>query len=91
VVCSYSQILEIDFTESFSPVLNYVSFRLMHISKLVWGMRFTVVHIKMAFFHGDFNEEIYMEVPKGLIIGAEKKLILQKTIYDLVQSARKHY
>jgi hypothetical protein len=48
-----------------------------------------VVDIETAFLHGDFNEEIYMEVPKGLAIKDKKILILQKAIYGLVQSARK--
>jgi hypothetical protein len=33
----------------------------------------------------------YMEAPKGLAIKDNKKFILQKTIYGLVQSARKFY
>jgi hypothetical protein len=32
-----------------------------------------------------------MEVPNGLAIKNNKKLILRKTIYGLVQSARKFY
>jgi hypothetical protein len=32
-----------------------------------------------------------MEVPKGLTIGENKKSILLKTIYGLVQSGRKSY
>jgi hypothetical protein len=39
----------------------------------------------------DLDEEIYMETPKGLEIKDNKKLILRKTIYGLVQSARKFY
>jgi hypothetical protein len=54
-------------------------------------MRSTVVDIKTAFLHGDLDEEIYMEVPKGLEIKHNKKLMLKKTIYGLVQSDRKFY
>jgi hypothetical protein len=50
-----------------------------------------VVDIETAFLHGDLDEEIYMEVPKGLEIEHSKKLMLKKTIYGLVQSARKFY
>jgi hypothetical protein len=59
--------------------------------KLVWNTTCTVVDIEIAFLHGDLDEEIYMEVPKGLAIEDNKKLILRKTIYGLVQSARKFY
>jgi hypothetical protein len=54
-------------------------------------MTCTVVDIETAFLHGSLDKEIYMEVPKGLAIKDNKNLILQKTIYGLVQSARKIY
>jgi hypothetical protein len=91
VACGYSQVPGIDFSESFAPVLNDVSFRIMLIAKLVWDMTSTVVDIETAFLHGDLDEKIYMEVPKGLEIEHNKKLMLKKTIYGLVQSARKFY
>jgi hypothetical protein len=91
VACGYIQVPGIDFTESFAPVLNDVSFRIMLIAKLVWNMTCTVIDIETAFLHGDLDEEIYMEVPKGLEIKHNKKLMLKNTIYGLVQSARKFY
>jgi hypothetical protein len=68
VACGYSQVPGIDFSERFVPVLNDVSFRIMLIARLVWVMTCSVVEIKTAFLHGDLDEEIYMEVPKGLEI-----------------------
>jgi hypothetical protein len=50
-----------------------------------------VVEIETAFLNGDLEKEIYMKVPKNLEIEHNKKLILRKTIYDLVQIARKFY
>jgi hypothetical protein len=79
------------FNESFAPILNDVCFRIMLIAKVVWDMTCTVVNNETAFLHGDLDEEISMEMPKGLVIGIEKKLVLRKTIYGLVQSARKLY
>jgi hypothetical protein len=91
VVSGYSQVPGIDFSEIFAPVLNDVSFRIMLIVKLVGNMTSTVVDIEIAFLHGDLDEDIYMEVPKGLEIKHSKKLMLRKTIYGLVQRARKFY
>jgi hypothetical protein len=91
VACGYSQVPGVDFTESFAPVLNVVSFRLMLISKLVWDMTSTVVDIETAFLHGNLDKEIYMDVPMGLSIGPNKKFLLRKTIYGFVQSAKKFY
>jgi hypothetical protein len=63
----------------------------MLIERLVWNLTCFVVDMKTAFFHGDLHEEICMEVPKGLAIKDKKKLILQKTIYGIVQRAWKFY
>jgi ferredoxin-fold anticodon binding domain-containing protein len=79
VACGYSQVPGIDLSESFATVLNDVSVRIMLIAKLVWKMTCSVVDIE------------YMEVYKGLAIDESKKLILWKTIYSIVQSARKFY
>jgi hypothetical protein len=38
VACGYNQVPGIDFSESFAPVLNDVSFRIIIIAKLVWNM-----------------------------------------------------
>jgi hypothetical protein len=91
VACVYSQVPGIDFSENFAPFLNDVSFRIMLIAKLVWNMTCSVVDIETAFLHRVLDEEIYMEVPKGLAIKDNKKLMLRKTIYGIVQSARKFY
>jgi hypothetical protein len=48
VACGYSQVPGIDFSESFAPVLNDVSFRIMLIAKLVWNMTCSVVDIETA-------------------------------------------
>jgi hypothetical protein len=50
-----------------------------------------VVDIETTFLHRDLDEEIYMEVPENLEIKHNKKLMLRKTIYGLVQSARRFY
>ena len=54
-------------------------------------MSSTIIDIETAFLHGELNEEIYMEVPKGLFVNKNKGLRLHKTIYGLVQSAREFY
>jgi hypothetical protein len=72
VACGYSQVPGIDFSESFPPVLDDVSFRIMLIAKLVWDMTSTVVEIETAFLHGNLDEKIYMEVLNGLEIEHNK-------------------
>jgi hypothetical protein len=89
VACRYSKIPGIDVNESFAPVLNDVSFGIMLIAKLVWNMTCSVIDIKTTFLHEDLDEKILLEVPKGLTIIKNKKLILRKTMYGLFQCTRK--
>jgi Reverse transcriptase (RNA-dependent DNA polymerase) len=41
-----------------------------------------------AFLHGELDEEIYMDSPKGLPNANNKCVKLKKALYGLVQSAR---
>jgi hypothetical protein len=50
-----------------------------------------IVDIETAFLHGNLKETIYIEIPKGMEANENECLILMKTIYGLVQSAREFY
>jgi len=91
VACGYSQIPGVDFNESFAPVINDVSFRVMLILKLTRRLRATFVDVETAFLHGNLQEEIYMNIPDGLESNGNECLRLKRTIYGLVQSAREFY
>jgi hypothetical protein len=91
VACGYSQILGIDFNESFAPVINDVSFRIMLIAKLIWNLEASIVDVESAFLHGELQEEIYMNIPEEMSYDSKHCLLLTKTIYGLVQSAREFY
>ena len=42
--------------------------------------------------YGDLEEEVYMDCPEGMVdIAEDEALLLQSTIYGLVQSARQYY
>jgi hypothetical protein len=66
VVCGYSQIPEVNFNKSFGPVMNDVSFRIILSAKLLWDLQASIVDVETAFLHGYLQEEIYMNVPKGM-------------------------
>jgi hypothetical protein len=72
VAYGYSQVPGIDFSESFAPVLNDVSFRIMLIAKLVWDMTSTVVDIETAFLHGDSDKKFTWKFLKVLKSNATK-------------------
>jgi hypothetical protein len=91
VACGYSQISGVNFNESFAPVVNDVSFRIILSAKLLWYLQASIVDVETAFLHGDLQEEIYMNVPKGMNQDDNTCILLKKTIYGLVQSAREFY
>jgi hypothetical protein len=84
VACGYSQIPGIDFNESFAPVINDVSFRIMLIAKLIWNLEASIVDAETAFLHGELQDEIYMNIPEDMNYDSKHCLLLTKTIYGLV-------
>jgi Reverse transcriptase (RNA-dependent DNA polymerase) len=92
VACGYSQVPGVDFTESYAPVISDVTWRILIVIKLLLRLNAKIVDVETAFLHGDLEEEIYMEVPEGY--GLDKKencVLLVKSIYGLVQSARMYF
>jgi Reverse transcriptase (RNA-dependent DNA polymerase) len=51
VACGYSQVPGIDFNESYAPVINDVSFRIMLIAKLTWGLQASIIDVETGFLH----------------------------------------
>jgi len=85
VACRYSQIPGLDFSEKHVPVINNVAWWILVITKLVWNLDAILTDIDTAFLYADLEEEIYMDIPKGLTGFNDKCLLLLKTLYSLVQ------
>jgi len=96
VALGYNQIPGVDFTDNFAPVVNDVTFRLMLSRKIVEKLSSRIIDVEMAFLHGELEEEIFMEIPKGYRecgyeVGIDECLALIKSIYGLVQAARQYW
>ena len=63
----------------------------MLIVKLIWKLQASIVDFETAFLHGNLKEKIYMNIPEGMESNKNECLLLNKTIYGLVQSAREFY
>jgi Reverse transcriptase (RNA-dependent DNA polymerase) len=63
----------------------------MLVAKLIWNLKACIVDVETAFLHGELQEEIYMNIPEGMNSDSNSCLLLTKTIYGLVQSAREFY
>jgi hypothetical protein len=91
VACGYSQLPGINFTDSYAPVINDLSFRIILIEMMVWNLKAKIIDIETTFLHGYLEESILMEILSEMEVGKVKCLVLRKTIYGLVQSARQLY
>jgi hypothetical protein len=90
VAKGYTQTYGVDYQETFSSVakLNSVRVLLSLAANLDWPLH--QFDVKNAFFHGDLEEEVYMDVPPGYTTTSEVKVVckLQRALYGLKQSPR---
>jgi hypothetical protein len=91
VACGYSQQPGVDFTESYSPVVNDSIFRCLLVIEMLFKLVSKIIDIEVAFLNGDLEELIYMNTPPGVEADDDECVLLQKSLYGLVQSARQFF
>ncbi|XP_049366655.1 uncharacterized protein LOC125831528 [Solanum verrucosum] len=67
VVKGYTQIYDIDYGDTFSPVAKMASFRLLISMAAINHWPLFQLDIKNAFLHRELVEEVYMEQPLGFV------------------------
>ncbi len=87
VACSYSQIPSINFTKNYTPVMNDVTWCILLVAMIVWGMDAIIVDMEMAFLYGKLEEGIYINLPEGMEGDDSECLLLLKALYGLMQGA----
>src|SRR5882757_832549 len=90
VAKGFTQIHGIDYNETFSPVAQFESLRLLLVLAALEDWEIHQMDVKSAFLNGLLDEEIYMEQPQGFIDPdhPQKVCLLQKAIYGLKQVSR---
>ena len=97
VAKGFSQIPGMEFTDNYSPVVNDVTSRVVEARMLIENLNGKIVDIDNAFLNGDLEHQIYMKILKvydeviNKDLDKEDCLILQKSIYGLVQAARQFW
>ncbi|KAL4383727.1 hypothetical protein GQ457_15G024680 [Hibiscus cannabinus] len=83
----------IDFEEIFSLVVKMSSIRVVLSLVATLDLEVEQLDVKTTFLHGDLEEEIYMEQPRGFIVPGKENLVcrLRKSLYDLKQAPRQWY
>ncbi|GFW98417.1 retrovirus-related Pol polyprotein from transposon TNT 1-94 [Trichonephila clavipes] len=90
VAAGFNQIKNIDYSESYSPVVNIESFRLLIALAAKLKLNVNFFDVKTAYLYGDLEETVYVLPPPGYekLIGDDKVCKLNKSIYGLPQSGR---
>ena len=76
----------VDFKETYSPVVKLVTVRVVLSVALQKNYKISQMDVKTAFLYGNLDEDVYMEIPKGMKTGRGKVIKLEKSLYGLRQS-----
>ncbi len=77
VAKGYSQKEGIDYNEVFFPVVRHTSIRMLLSIVAIQDLELEQMDVKTTFLHGNLEEKIYMEQPKGFgEPGSEEKVCL---------------
>ena len=81
----YTQKEGVDYEETFSLVVRFASVRLILAIVANLNLELYQMDVKIAFFNGELDEEIYMDQPVGFVAkGQERKVCkFKRSIYGL--------
>jgi hypothetical protein len=88
VAMGFAQIPNIDFDETFAPVVKLTSVRVLCALAVRLKLHFHHLDVDTAFLNGELEEEIYVRLPEGCGINSGKIVRLLKSLYGLKQASR---
>jgi hypothetical protein len=88
VLLGHLQRPNIDFFETYAPVVDITAVRIALVIAVQTGMSMHHLDVKCAFLNGYIEEEIYMRLPDGFNPSNDKVCKLNKSIYGLRQAPR---
>ena len=93
VALGYAQKHGIDYTEVFAPVARWDTIRLILAMAAHHSWNVYQLDVNSAFLHGELEENVFIEQPKGFVKKGEedKVLKLRKALYGLKQAPRAWY
>ena len=91
VVRGFTEVYGEDYHETFAPVSQLVTVRMLLALCLNFSIRPHHVDVKCAFLNSVLKEEVYMRLPTGFSIGGKKYGKVLKSVYGLKQAAHDWY
>lgn len=88
VARGFSQVYGIDYMETYAPVVNMASIRMLFAYAAENSLYMSQFDVKTAFLYGDLDETVYMEQPEGFKEDNQKVCKLKRSLYGLKQSPR---
>uniref|UniRef100_A0AAV1THG6 Reverse transcriptase Ty1/copia-type domain-containing protein n=1 Tax=Peronospora matthiolae TaxID=2874970 RepID=A0AAV1THG6_9STRA len=89
VAKGFKQQYGIDYTETFSPVVKYVTLRMVIAVAKYFGWTIDQLDVVAAFLYGVMKEQVFYVIPEGVELeGSFDCLELVKAIYGLKQASR---
>jgi hypothetical protein len=85
VAKGYAQTYGIDYEETYNPVAKMTIIRAIIAMVASKGWFLHQMDVKNVFFHGDLQEDMYMEQPPGYVDQTHPNLVcrLKKALYNL--------
>jgi hypothetical protein len=86
------QVEGIDYFDSYAPVVQWSTVRVILIMTIVFGLATRQIDYNNAFAQSDLKEDVYVEIPRGYgKPEGDMVLKLNKTLYGLVQAPKAFY
>ena len=96
VVQDFSQRPGIDYEETYSPVMDAITFRFLISLTVQAKLDMQLMDVVTAYLYGNLDKDIYMKIPEGFHMPESKSnrprdvysVKLQRSLYGLKQSSR---